>query len=253
MPTLLVILAIAVIGSVVGLHLVRLRVPHEVRKTNNEVAGFFLAVLGVMYAVLLAFVVVAAWEDFKDTTRTVEQEANELVDVYRVSQALPAPIGTDIRALAEEYARLAIEVEWPAMARGVRTEEQALVLDKIWRTVTESEGSEAQDDVLRAQFFQHFSALSDARQTRQLAAEESLPWVMWVLLIGGAVVTVGFTYFFSAPNPVAQYIMTALYAASIVILLALISLLDFPLRGDLTIQPHAFELALRTLAGPQAP
>ena len=166
MPALLVVLVIAVVASVVGLHLVRLRVPHEVRKTNNEVAGFFLAVLGVMYAVLLAFVVVAAWEDFKDTTRTVEQEANELVDVYRVSQALPAPIGTDIRALPRSTRGSRIEVEWPAMARGVRTEEQALVLEKIWRTVTESQGAEAQDDVLRAQFFQHFSALSDARQSR---------------------------------------------------------------------------------------
>jgi hypothetical protein len=252
-PTLLVIMIVAVIAAVVGLHLVRLRVPHHVRAENNEVAGFFLAVLGVIYAVLLAFVVVAAWEDFRDTTRVVEREANELVDLYRVSQALPEPIGSTVRRLATDYARLAIDVEWPALARGEQTEEQGRVLDEIFRVVTASPGAEAAEDVIRAQFLEHFSALGDARQSRQLAAEESLPWVIWLLLIGGAVMTVVFTYFFSAPNPTAQYIMTALYAGSIVLVLGLISLLDFPLRGDLTIHPHAFDLAIRTFAGQQAP
>ena len=31
---------------------------------NNEVAGFKFAVVGVFYAVLLAFVVVAVWEEY---------------------------------------------------------------------------------------------------------------------------------------------------------------------------------------------
>ena len=141
--------------------------------------------------------------------------------------------GTPRRALAQEYARLAIEVEWPARPRAFEPRSRAPVLEKIWRTVTESEGTEAQDDVLRAQFFQHFSALSDARQSPLVAAGESLPWVMWSPLIGGR--RDGRVHVFSAPNAVAQYIMTALYAASfIVILLVFISLLDLPLRGDLT-------------------
>jgi hypothetical protein len=249
MPALVVIMIVAVVVTLVGLHLVRLRVPHHIREANNEVAGFFLAVLGVIYAVLLAFVVVAAWEDFRDTTTTVEREADELVDMYRVSQAFPDPIGADIRRLAQAYAQLAIDVEWPAMARGEQSEEQGRVLDEIWRTFTRSAEAETKDDVIRAQFLDHFSALGDARQSRQLAAEESLPWVIWLLLIGGAVMTVVFTSFFSAPNATAQYIMTAPYAGSIVLVLGLISLLDFPLRGDLTIHPHAFELALRTFAG----
>ena len=33
---------------------------------NNEVAGFKYATLGVVYAVLLAFVVFTVWEEFRD-------------------------------------------------------------------------------------------------------------------------------------------------------------------------------------------
>jgi hypothetical protein len=45
-------------------------VPTEVRQKHNDVAGFIYAVLGVVYAVLLALVVIAVWEEFdaaKDT------------------------------------------------------------------------------------------------------------------------------------------------------------------------------------------
>jgi heme/copper-type cytochrome/quinol oxidase subunit 1 len=42
---------------------------------NNEVAGFKFAVVGVFYAVLLAFVVVAVWEEYRNTETAVRNEA----------------------------------------------------------------------------------------------------------------------------------------------------------------------------------
>ena len=42
--------------------LVRRYVGLEKLRTNNEVAGFKFAVIGVLYAVLLGFAVVIAWE-----------------------------------------------------------------------------------------------------------------------------------------------------------------------------------------------
>ena len=57
---------------------------------NNEVAGFKFAVIGVFYAVLLAFVVIAVWEDFRQTEATVRDEAKAAVDLHRITFALPA-------------------------------------------------------------------------------------------------------------------------------------------------------------------
>ncbi len=55
---------------------------------NNEVAGFKFAVVGVFYAVLLAFVVIAVWEEFRDTEAAVRDEAKAVVDLHRVAHAL---------------------------------------------------------------------------------------------------------------------------------------------------------------------
>ena len=44
-----------------GPYFVRRLVPLKTLSTNNEVAGFKFAVVGVLYAVLLAFAVIVVW------------------------------------------------------------------------------------------------------------------------------------------------------------------------------------------------
>jgi hypothetical protein len=57
---------------------------------NNEVAGFKFAVVGVFYAVLLAFVVVAVWENYHDTEAAVRNEAKA---TCRSASSLLRPAG----------------------------------------------------------------------------------------------------------------------------------------------------------------
>ena len=66
-------------------------------KLNNEVAGFKFAVVGVFYAVLLAFVVIAVWEDFRKTEEAVRDEAKAAVDLHRITFALPVEGGGEIQ------------------------------------------------------------------------------------------------------------------------------------------------------------
>ena len=56
--------------------------PWTIRMEHNDVAGFIYAVLGVIYAVLLALVVIATWEEFGRARVTVEAEANALAEIF---------------------------------------------------------------------------------------------------------------------------------------------------------------------------
>ena len=55
--------------------LARRRFGLERLMTNNEIAGFKFATVGVIYAVLLAFAVIIAWERFSDAESAVVQES----------------------------------------------------------------------------------------------------------------------------------------------------------------------------------
>ena len=57
-------------------------------KLNNEVAGFKFSVIGVLYAVLLAFVVIAVWENYNATETAIRNEAKAVGDMAQLSYAL---------------------------------------------------------------------------------------------------------------------------------------------------------------------
>src|ERR1700746_4180724 len=83
---------------VLGLYLVRVLVPLERLKRNHEVAGFTFGVIGAFYGLLLAFVIVAAWERFDRAEAEVHDEAVSLMSLYRLSQGFPLPVGCGIQS-----------------------------------------------------------------------------------------------------------------------------------------------------------
>ncbi|CAN5742102.1 hypothetical protein BH20ACT12_BH20ACT12_10660 [soil metagenome] len=101
-----------------GLELVQRLVPADSRQQHNDVAGFIYAALGVIYAVLLALVVIAVWEEYRAADETVEQEANALAEIFWLAHRLPEPEGTHLQELAISYAEEVVDNEWPLMEQG---------------------------------------------------------------------------------------------------------------------------------------
>ena len=241
---ILINMTVSITLALGGLYLVRKRFPDSIRQANNEVAGFFMSVIGVMYAVLMAFVIVVVWQQFDDTRLTTEREGNALAALYRLVGALPEPDGSRIRGILREYAQTMIDEEWPAMARGQSSAAAQDVADRVWVAVARRQTASDDERLIQAEVLQRLNDLNDNRRMRVSAAGAGLPAVMWMLLIGGAVVSVVFTYFFSTPNWRAQFGLTALYVASIVFVLVLARLLDYPFAGDVHVSSESFERAL---------
>ena len=64
--------------SVTGLYTVRRLVGIERLKEHHDVAGFTFGVIGAFYGLLLAFVIVAAWERYERAEESLESEAMAL-------------------------------------------------------------------------------------------------------------------------------------------------------------------------------
>jgi Protein of unknown function (DUF4239) len=109
--------------AVVAQLLIRRAWPTLADGEHNDVAGFIIAVVGVIYAVLLAFVVIVSWEDFSEAESTVGQEASALRSIYRESQAFPPDVREHLRADVLRYARLRSTwtgPRWPKASRVAR-------------------------------------------------------------------------------------------------------------------------------------
>ncbi len=109
----------ACLAAVAGLELVQRLVPAEKREQHNDVAGFLYAVVGVTYAVLLALLVIAVWEQYQKANEAVESEANGVAEVAWLARRLPEPEHHELQEDARSYAQEVVDQEWPRMEQGI--------------------------------------------------------------------------------------------------------------------------------------
>ena len=237
-----------VLVSVAGLVLVQRMVPVELRKQHNDVAGFIYAVLGIAYAVLLGLVVVAAWEQFQTARNTTEREASELAEVFWLGHKLPEAEGHRLQELARSYARVVVDEEWPLIARGGSSPRAWELMDEIRLTIQNMNPDTEAEQVLYDQGLERVYDLADARRDRLLDAREGIPPILWVVLVVGAIVTVGFTYLFGLDDTTTHILMVALLALIIGLILFTIGSLEYPFSGNVRLGPDAFELVLKRFA-----
>jgi hypothetical protein len=233
-----------VLISVGGLLLVQRLVPIEVRQRQNDVAGFIYAVLGVAYAVLLGLMVIAVWEQWEGAKATVDDEASQLAEIYWIAHQLPQPEGRHIQELAHSYAEVVVDEEWPLMAQGEFSPKAWATIDEIRDSIQSFDSSTDDQLLLDQQALERVHGLADARRDRLLASEEGLPAIMWVVLIGGGLIVVGFTYLFGMENNLTHILMVAALALIISSVLFTVASLNYPFRGDVHIGPDAFEQIL---------
>jgi hypothetical protein len=236
-----VMIVLSIVLALAGLFLVRRTVPLAFLETHHEVAGFFIGVLGVIYAVLLAFVVIVVWEDFRDANSVVTQEANQLGDIVYLSRGLQAPVWRQVRAAAIHYAQVVYDDEWQAMRRDEASQQAQAAMAKLWQLFLEMEVPTARESVLYTEILHRLGELSDSRRERLHASQESIPTVIWVVLWTGGLITIVFTYFFGVRSIRSQALMTAALTGEIALTLFLITMLDHPFRGDVAVGPGAFQ------------
>jgi hypothetical protein len=258
-PTVLltIVYGVLVVGGIclvalAGFEVVERLVPAGSRQQHNDVAGFIYAALGVIYAVLLALVVIAVWEEYGAAGNTVEQEANATAEIFWLGHQLPEPTGPHVQELAKSYAEEVVHKEWPLMEQGEAplmvqeegTPEGWVLIDDIREELQEFEPRTAADEQLYAEGLDQVQRLADARRMRLVAAEEGVPGVLWAVLIFGGIAAVSFTYLFGLQNTWAHRLMVVTLAAVIGLVLFTVGAIEHPFSGGARIGTGAFELVL---------
>src|ERR687888_2270306 len=105
-PVPLSFLAVSVAAASVvlaGLYLVLKKYSTEVLKENHEVAAIIFNAFGLLYAVVVAFVVFVTWSGYDDATKNLQMEANEVDDIFHIAKAFPDPSSKIIQQGLRDY------------------------------------------------------------------------------------------------------------------------------------------------------
>jgi len=235
----LVLLVPTTLLAMAGPVIARRYVPLEQLRSNNEVAGFKFATIGVIYAVLLAFAIIIVWERFNQAENDVAKEAGAAATMLRLTQGLDEAHGAAVRAATVDYLKAAIAYDWPAMAEGRPSHRVTEMLTKIYGTVLKFHSFDAAEGLVISDIVRNLDDLSDTRRKRLVLADGIVPGIIWTVLFVGAFLTVAFTFFFGTVNLRAQVVMSGALALLIFSGLLTIVAIDRPFAGTAHVGPEA--------------
>jgi hypothetical protein len=246
MTTSILIGLAMVVGStafaVAGMFFVRKNFDLEFLRAHHDVAAALLAVVGTLYAVLLAFVIVDAMSNNQQARLTAENEANALANIFRSAGAFPEPTKSQIRAYCVEYTNVVINEEWDDMAKGIPCKNAWNAVTSLWKATLSYEPVTETQKAMYQCMIDEFDELGNSRRIRLVMSRSSVSWVLWTVLIVGAISTIVFTYFFALESAMSQVIMTGLLTMTLALNLYLLLDYNNPYAGELSVRPDAFQL-----------
>jgi hypothetical protein len=209
-------------------------------------AGIF-AFLGTAFAVILAFVVLAAFQSFNDAKAGAEQEATAVVQLSRTAEFFPPAQKDPIEGVLVCYGRAVIDDEWPKMKEGERSQLVQTWVNRFQGDLKHLKPETPTEESAFLQLLSQQDNRTDGRRVRLSEANRALPAPVWFFLFLGAFITVGFAMFFADRREhfIVQGSLIAAITALVVSGLILVWFLDHPYQNQSgSIKPDELERQL---------
>ena len=227
--------------------------PAQRRGVHNDIVGWQVGVLGTTYAVIVGFMLYTVWTNFTAADVNVDAEANGLIGIERLSYGLPASQRDAIQELTRQYADAMVNREWPAMYRGEDPTDSHEITLKIWAAVMQPGSLDAFQQTSLDHTMYELSSMTEHRRIRQLQSQSSLPWVLWAVLVIGAIMVIASSCLFGTENTLLHYLQV--FALSLLLGFSLVAIADIdrPFQGSVHVKPTAFERARESMGPPVQP
>jgi hypothetical protein len=230
--------------ALLGLKLVRTKFSTEFLKANHEVGSYIFNAFGLIYAVLVGFVVFATWTEYNNAQDNIEKEANILSDLFLDAGGFPDSMKHEIQNKIIDYINAVINEEWDKMKYGEYSLNAREKFEKLWFAYTKADINQINNIPVYHESVSRFNTLSEYRRIRIMDAKDNIPAVIWFVIITGFIISLCYTYFFGSESFLAQSIMIASLTITNVLILFMIYILDHPFVGNNSLTPEAFQNAL---------
>ncbi|MEG3631842.1 bestrophin-like domain [Streptomyces poriticola] len=210
---------------------------------HNERVRFLVEVVGAFYALLVGLVAVGAYEHHVEVKRLVNKEASQLTTVYRAGQAFPNSRRCRLQSQIRNYAENVIHEVWPKQRRGEIADDQGR-LDAVFESLMFYEPQNEQESNAQSVTLEAFNEYNDLRRERQGEVGIGLLPVLYLVLFGGAFVTIAATWALVGVRLIDHVALTGLLSLFIGLFITLIIGLDHPLQDSNAIGLTHWRVAL---------
>jgi hypothetical protein len=246
--TAFTIIALSAAAAAVASWLVDTRIGLDMRQRHHEVGSAVFLQIGVLVSVLIAFVFSEVWGEYKTAAAAINSECGALHGAAMLARALPDDVGQPVNRAIAAYVQTVVNKEWPMM-KAERERSVAAVHD--FGAIIQSAGNlnvtrpvEVSD---QSQIVSLLAEAHAARETRTFQLKLGMPPLMWAMVISISLILIGFVVFAGLENP-GHMIFAGAFTATMVLVLVLVRMLDFPFEGALALPDADFVKLLKEVS-----
>ncbi len=240
-----VIMVVAVCFSlavmVLAVWLIRRAVPATRDGFHAEVSAPMLGVVAAVFGLLLAFVIVIAYQNFLKADDNASREGAALSAIVRDSAAFPEPGGGNVRRAVGVYVRSVVGDEYPRMRDGTDSDAARAGLEGVYSALRTVEPRSAEQKAFYEDAIQQLNDALDARRNRIQSAVGGLPWDIAILILFSSFVVIAYAVLVGSPNFWFHLLGPAAIAAVVAVSLVVLVDLSYPFSGDFAIPPDDFQ------------
>jgi hypothetical protein len=228
--------------------LTRQLVGFDVLRRHHEVGSAVFLQLGVVFAVLLAFVFSEVWSEYNSAATAMDHECGALNGVVMLSMALPEPVRQQMKPALANYVGQVLSVEFPSMLHRTPSPNAENAFQALWVLTAGLPKQTGVDAAVSGQLNALMATAHEYRDIRLFLMIRSVPLLLWLLLVSFVVVLVGFLLCFGVEYIISQMLFTGIFAAFMAFILMMVELLDFPFEGALRLPSNVFQETIHKIA-----
>ncbi|MDQ2700567.1 MAG: DUF4239 domain-containing protein [Actinomycetota bacterium] len=219
-------------------------------KGKEEKRGYVFSFCGVLYALVVGFVLAFALEGYQASETEAGAEADSVTALSRAATLFDAENRDRIGHELICYSRAVIYDEWPKMQdRSGSSELATAATDRLFQSFGGLGRSNPDDPALDTSL-DRVRELGEARASRLLKSDQSLPSMFWVFMIaGGLILTAYATVLTGRERRLGQVIFILPVTLLLLCSVYLVAVFEQPFRGPNALKPQAMEVALESVTG----
>lgn len=212
-----------------------------ISKENNGFIGFFLTTISATYGFILGFIIVNLWKELYEVDDYVIREAEHLSLLVYNASAFPAAIQHKLMNGIEQYIRIIIQEEWPLMRVGEVSEKTIPALTNLFQTIQSYAPGTKVEEIFYNQFVNNLNKIVEFRRKRIEYLDSSLIDVIRFMFAFGMIIILFLTSLLYSGSLKLKTLTIALISSVLSFNLGLALLLDYPLSGNIAVQPTPFK------------
>ncbi len=223
---------------------------HNGEHAHNDLVGFYLAAVTVLYAVCVGLLAIGAWATYSEVQGKIDHEAAALGALYRDVGAYPEPARSLMQQDLRNYTRQVIDVGWPMQQHGIVPNNASATLNDFQEHFMSFEPQNERQNILATEAYRAFNDLTESRRARLNSVQDEMPGPLWALVLAGAVICIAVSWFLHGESFSVHFWMTVLFSSLLGLLIFLIAVLDNPYRGRLSVTPEPLERVYEQIMSP---